>query len=413
MLCEREDAPAVLRAARSLEAVGEVERVGTADALRRAVLEAAPGELGVVIGPLSSGVSDVNLAAAVARDGNARRIALARWDVSGSLRSRAARAGVDDVVDLSDMGEGAGATSGARAWGRPTGETAPAPAPPPRDVPGEGPARRGAVVTLCSGRGGVGKTALVATAAACAARWGMRACALDLDLSCGNLFSCFGLPGGSDLARISGGVTDELAASLAVAAPAGACVAGPCERPESAELAMPRAGELVDALARSFDLVVIDTSATFTDAVAQAAQLADRLLVVSDGGPGTAATLARTGGLAVRLGVARTRIARLENRASPRSRADVALLGAEGDLGTARALRVFEGGPEVAELLAAGEAGELAASGSPFAESVATALAQLLAELGRLPSCEEAERAAEGAAGRRRRGIFSSRREAR
>ena len=55
---------------------------------------------------------------------------------------------------------------------------------------------------------------------------------------------------------------------------------------------------------------------------------------------------------------------------------------------------------------------DLAGSGHPFAESVASVLAQILAELGRLPDCEEAERAREGDGSRRWFGLFA-RREAR
>lgn len=237
---------------------------------------------------------------------------------------------------------------------------------------------------------------------------------LDLDLSCGNLFSCFGLPRGTDLSRlVEGGDLEGSEAGSCVAVTPLLGLAGPCERPESAELVSPHVAELVSGLARGCDLLLVDTSTTLTDAVAQAAQLADRLVIVSDDRPGGTAALARVGGLAVRLGVARTRIARLENRASPRRGADLALGRAEVGLEVARVYRAFDGGDEAADLLAEGLALELPDSGGPFAESVAISLAQLLAELGRLPACEEAARAAEGSTVRRRPVFFGLRREAR
>lgn len=395
-----------LRAAlRSLDPDASMELVGSADALRRVVAEAAPGELGALVGPVGSGVSPVNLAAAVARDGNARCVVLAERGVTGSLRSRAARAGIDEVIDLDLLPE----TSDG---GRPARPFVPAPPADPSACAAE---RRAPVVAFCSGRGGVGKTSVVAASAACASLWGMDVCALDLDLSCGNLFSCFGLAGGSDLARLSAvqGVTAEVAEGLRVTVRTGLSVVGPCERPEAAELAAPRAGEVITALSSLCDLVLVDTSSTFTDAVAQAAQLADRLVLVSDGGPGSTAALARTSGLAVRLGVARTRIARLENRADPRSRANLSLGRAEVGLEVARVFRTFEGGFEVEDLLASGRALDLAESGSPFSESVAVTLAQILAELGRLPDVEQARRAAEGTTARRRLGLFGARKGAR
>lgn len=401
------------RAADSLGETGGLLFAESADGLRHMVRTAAPGELGAIVGPAGRGVSDVNLAAALASDGNARCVVLASRDVSGSLRSRASRAGVDLVLDLDDLGEDGPATpaeagdGGRRAAG----------APPVLPPPAASVARpHGApVLTFCSGRGGVGKTAVVATAAAMAARWGMHACALDLDLACGNLFSCFGLPGGSDLARLAdeGPVTPELVGRMGLAAASGLRILGPCERPEASELAMPRIGELIACVSQGCDLVLIDTSTTFTDATAQAAQMADRLVLVSDDRPGCVAALARMGGLAVRLGVARTRMARLENRANPRARIDFSLARAEVGLEAARVFRAFEGGVEVGEMLAAGHAVDLAESQSEFSESVATMLAQLLAELGRLPECEEAARAAEGEVPRRWRGLLGRRREAR
>lgn len=410
-VCDERDYELMGRVARSLDASAEIELVGTSDALRRTVFEAVPGELGAIVGQVDGGVADVNLAAAIAHDGNARRVVLARHGVSGSLRSRAARAGIDDVVDLDEGDGGPGGGVSASDGGRLAQGSDCPPGPSARLSPG----REGAaVLTFCSGRGGVGKTSIVAAFAAQAQRWGVRACMLDLDLSCGNLFSCFGLPRGTDLSRLAeGGDLEWSASGLSVAVTPLLGLAGPCERPESAELVSPYVAKVISALARECDLLLVDTSTTLTDAAAQAAQLADRLVIVSDDRPGGAAALARVGGLAVRLGVARTRIARLENRASPRRGANLALGRAEVGLEVARVYRAFDGGGEAVDLLAEGLALELPDSGGPFAESVAISLAQMLAELGRLPACEEAARAAEGSTAHRRPTLFGLRREAR
>ena len=169
----------------------------------------------------------------------------------------------------------------------------------------------------------------------------------------------------------------------------------------------------MERVSREFELVVIDTSTTFTDAVAQAAQRADRLVIVTDAREGSLSSAARTSGLAVRLGVARTRIARIENRANPRSRPDLSAGRVEVGLETARVYRVFEGGRGVSELLAEGHAEELCETGYEFGDSLASVLAKLLAELGRLPDCEEAKCAYERTDEGRRLSLFSLRREAR
>ncbi|MEE1208984.1 MAG: hypothetical protein U0K60_03000, partial [Parafannyhessea umbonata] len=174
---------------------------------------------------------------------------------------------------------------------------------------------------------------------------------------------------------------------------------------------MPEVGTLLGELAATSDLVLVDTSPTFTDAVAQSAQMCDRLLLVTDGGVGSAVALARLGSLAVRLGVARTRIVRISNRCDPKGRDDIEFSRADVGLETARNFRVVDGGEEVGELAAAGKIPALAEMEGDFVTSLASALAQVLAEMGRLPDCEAAAKACE-ASKPRKRWAFGKRKEA-
>lgn len=405
----------VAQAASSLGAGNKLEFVHDVDELRRRALD-RPGTVWALVGCLSGGVSDVNAAAAIAADGCARSVSIVRRDASGSLRSRAARAGIDLVIDPSELGpasapkvmceelpEVAVLSEGLPRTPPTVGHVIPA----PPTVKGRAP-----VIVFCSGRGGVGKTALAAATCVAASSWGMRVCALDLDLSCGNLYSCFGVPGAFDLTRLCEGEGTIRPETIGVAACERVRVAGPCERPELADIVMPRTSEIIASCASAFDLVVVDTSTTFTEASAQAAQLADRLLIVSGSGQGATASLARASGLAVRLGVARTRIARLENFADPRGRGASRLACAEVGLEAARQFAVVDGGEEVRELLCAGQAARLLELGVPFAGSAATMLAQVLAELGQLPECDAARRALD-AGGTHKRSFFGRKREAR
>lgn len=405
----------VAQAASSLGAGNKLEFVHDVDELRRRALD-RPGTVWALVGCLSGGVSDVNAAAAIAADGCARSVSIVRRDASGSLRSRAARAGIDLVIDPSELGpasapkvmceelpEVAVLSEGLPRTPPTVGHVIPA----PPTVKGRAP-----VIVFCSGRGGVGKTALAAATCVAASSWGMRVCALDLDLSCGNLYSCFGVPGAFDLTRLCEGEGTIRPETIGVAACERVRVAGPCGRPELADIVMPRTSEIIASCASAFDLVVVDTSTTFTEASAQAAQLADRLLIVSGSGQGATASLARASGLAVRLGVARTRIARLENFADPRGRGASRLACAEVGLEAARQFAVVDGGEEVRELLCAGQAAQLLELGVPFAGSAATMLAQVLAELGQLPECDAARRALD-AGGTHKRSFFGRKREAR
>lgn len=272
---------------------------------------------------------------------------------------------------------------------------------------------RAPILSFCSGRGGVGKTSVVACAAVAAASWGMRVEVVDLDLSCGNLYAMLGLARGTDLSRLSAEDLGDAERLGRLGTPCGERIRvwGPCERPETSELVSRMVPELLGTLALGADLVLVDTSPTFSEAVALAVRESDRVVLVHDSRPGSLAALARTSGLAVRLGVARTRIARLENRVDVRDRTDPALGRAEVGLEAARAFTALDGGEEVADYLGYGDAAGLLEVGSPFAESVAACLAQLLLELGSLPEAEAAQRAVQGLAPRRK-GLFRRRREA-
>ena len=404
----------VRRALALLDGAGDLMLARSADVLRRIAEGCEPGELGFVVGPIGEGVSAVNLAAAVARCGNARCVVMVCDQATGSLRSRAARAGVDRVVDAAEVERAeaerraaleapGGAVPGHSRALRANGALGPGADPvPPACAEGRAP-----VIVLCSGRGGVGKTTIAAGAAAVAARWELRACLIDLDLSCGNAYASFGLPGGGDLAAL-GEVAPEpdILARLVVPAMPDVALLGPCGRPELAELVTPHVGTVLAWAERAYDLVVVDASTTFTDAVAEAVQRADRVVLVADGRPGALSSVARMGGLVVRLGVARTRVARVENRVGLRDAPDGPAVGDAGGLEAARTYVVADGGDEVDELVGAGRIQELCEPGYQFADTLATMLAQLLAELGRLPEHDEAHQALDRRDGRPRRGLL-------
>lgn len=429
----------------------------------------------VIVGEAPEGPAPVNVAAAMAADGFAGEVMLYATHASGSLRSRAKKAGLARVLTADELAvrpnhlQGAKGALPAAACGRTAegGSAAPvqsgqglgagragekgAGKDKPqmrRNGPGDAPAmslldeaagdyidsnvmsvgtgavsrtghagtatieRRGGVPVVCfvSGRGGVGKTTVCALSGHIAAGWGMNVAMLDLDLAFGNLAAMCGAGSPPDLAGLS---RAQPCASEAIDA-CGKAVAqrvrvwGPCAAPEYAELVSPLVETIVGRLTQTNDIVLVDTTTNWGDAVACAAQLADRLVIVSDERPGAIPALVRCGALAVRLGVARTRIVRLMNGCDPRGRDMAFVTRAAQGLECARELRVSDGGPEVSELLAAGHAADLAGLDNPLASSMATGLAQLLRELGCLPECEASARALEG--GQRPRRLLGGRR---
>lgn len=381
------------RALRSLEPHAHLVYARDAADMRCRLRDEEPHAVGAIVGLSDNGVSDVNLAAALVADGRAHTVVLVTPKATGSLRSRATHAGITCVISLDELPV-------------PTfdgvGEEAPV------TQPAASPAREGApIVVFASGRGGVGKSALAATAAVTAGAWGLSVGLVDLDLACGNLPAHFGVGRWVDPVAASaegeGGLTRGSVASAGVDAAHNVTLWGPCERPEMAELAMPLAGPLLGRVAAQTDLVIVDTSSTCTDAVAQALQMADRLVLVHGGEPGGIPSVARMSALAVRLGVARTRIVRIENGCPPRQLGAPFLPRAEVGLESARAFRVPDDGPDVRELLMAGKATELCEMGGSFVRAVSAVLAHVLQELGHLPDCEGARRAADSL--RHRRGL--------
>ena len=315
----------------------------------------------VIVGEGVGGPDPVNLAAAIAADGNASEVFLALDSTSGSMRSRAKRAGISQVITSADFAaRPASVHQGQRGTrsgvpGRAAGEEALATVSERREgVP---------VIVFVSGRGGVGKTTLAALFAASAASWGLDVAALDLDLAFGNLAALCGVSRPGDLAALAGGIaSDEALEQAGARAGEHLHVWGPCRAPEYAECIQPLAADIIARLTHGHDLVIVDTPSSWGDAVAGAAQQADRLVIVSDERPGAIPALSRCGSLAVRLGVARTRIGRLMNACDPRRRDESFVARAAVGLECAREVRVLDGGLDLVELLGAGGMAELVAS---------------------------------------------------
>lgn len=358
------------------------------------------GESGraVIVGEGFPGPDPINVAAAVVADGRALDVTLVVAGASGSVRSCAKRAGVTRVLSASELAfrsqsapagpkgaplrDGAGREAG---FGGACEDEASA-----SQTPGWEPERKEGVPVMCfvSGRGGVGKSSVCALSAHIAAAWGLRVAVLDLDLAFGNLFSLCGIDRPGDVVALAeeGGFTAEALACAGKAACERVGVWGPCAAPEYAELVQPMAECLIAGLTQGHDLVLVDTSTNWGDAVASAAQAADRLVIVSDERPGAVASLARCGALAQRLGVARTRIVRLMNGCDPKGRDSAFVARAAAGVEGAREIRVADGGDEAVELLASGHAAELAGIDNAFTASLARGLRELMRELGALPA---------------------------
>ena len=203
-----------------------------------------------------------------------------------------------------------------------TGTLPPVPAASPVSVPpadAASPSRRAPVICAVSGSGGCGKSTIIATMAHTASLLGLRAAVLDLDLMFGNLYDLLGADSLRDMAALiepsaAGALVepDVVAASMRVAP--GVTLWGPVAAPEQAELMARPVELLLDILRRESDVVFVDTSVFWGDAVAAAVAASDRCLVVGDAAVSSATSASRVIELAGRVGVPRTRMSAVFNR---------------------------------------------------------------------------------------------------
>ncbi|MCI6147268.1 MAG: P-loop NTPase [Collinsella sp.] len=246
---------------------------------------------------------------------------------------------------------------------------------------------RAPVICAISGSGGCGKSTIVATMAHAASLLGLRAAVLDLDLMFGNLYDLLGADAPHDMATliepsVTGALAepDVVAASMRVAP--GVTLWGPVAAPERAELMARPVELLLDILRRESDVVLIDTSVFWGDAVAAAVAACDRCLVVGDAAVSSATSAARVIELASRVGVPRTRMSAVFNRFGARGADEDVAMRFEIACALSSKIRIADGGQDLAALMAFGRADEAVGQTSAFATSVREATREMLVELG-------------------------------
>ena len=256
---------------------------------------------------------------------------------------------------------------------------------PPADA--AAPSHRAPVICAVSGSGGCGKSTIVAAMAHAASLLGLRAAVLDLDLMFGNLYDLLGADTPHDMATLiepsaAGALaeSDIVTASMRVAP--GITLWGPVAAPEQAELMARPVELLLDVLRRESDVVLVDTSVFWGDAVAAAVAASDRCLVVGDPSVSSATSAARVIELASRVGVPRTRMSAVFNRFGARGADEDVAMRFEITCALSSKIRIADGGQDLTALMAFGRADEAVGQTSAFATSVREATREMLVELG-------------------------------
>lgn len=285
---------------------------------------------------------------------------------------------------------------------------------PPAESDRSGSRGEGVVLVVSSGSGGTGKSTLSLLAAIEIAERGLSCALVDLDVQFGDIAYLLGLldyhaldevakaldePGEAGSARLAGYAESIQGGVDFYAAP---------RRPELGDVVAPRAAQVVDALSRTHDVVVVNTGSFWSDAHVQVMARCDLCLLLVQQRLSAVRACVRALDLLGRLGVPRARCLCVLNRfdaRAPMSSTDVsmALQGA--------ALRtVSDGGGEVEELMGVGCPEELFSLRNSCATDVAGLVDAALESVGITSDRQVARRLIPEA---RRAGRFGEAREAR
>ncbi|QWT17467.1 P-loop NTPase [Collinsella sp. zg1085] len=242
------------------------------------------------------------------------------------------------------------------------------------------------VISVISGRGGVGKSTLVCAMAWAAARQGLRTAVLDIDLMFGNMYRLFGLDEAKDLSKLcrsqSLHLEDEDIEITAMQVAPGLTLWGPLTQPELAERMGEPIEHLIELLRGLADIILVDTSTFWGDAVAAAVAASNRVLVVGTAAASGASSGARVITLAARLGVPRTRMISVVTKMGAPTCTEEFALRFEMATSLKSKARVADAGQEAVELIARGKLESVIAEKSNFSLDVQRLLSQMLKELG-------------------------------
>ncbi|MDS1270957.1 AAA family ATPase [Lipingzhangella sp. LS1_29] len=150
-----------------------------------------------------------------------------------------------------------------------------------RDTPASGP--RGSIVTVSGAKGGVGTTTVALHTALAAAQSGRTVCLVDLDLPSGDLPSYLDQShrrGIIDLAEAGDDISAAMLADTLYVHPTGLHVLlAPAHGERSEDVTARSTRQILGALRSRYELVIVDCSATMTEATAIAVELADSTVV--------------------------------------------------------------------------------------------------------------------------------------
>lgn len=255
-----------------------VEWVSAEDAAQHLLEGAAAWPDILVVSPGTAEAQAIELAETAAVSSPTTVVVLVRNQVANGLLPAAMRAGIRDVVDLSRGTEELG-----QALARAVSWSAILRAATTDTRPDEG--RKGTLVTVFSSKGGTGKTFLACNlAAAIASRSKSDTALLDIDFSMGDAFTYYGRESNHAIEDILAlGTTRDRATILASATQLTDNLwgfASPTD-PAGEEVPGERLTKLLHSLQATFEYVVVDVPASYSEQVLVALEEADHVCLLA------------------------------------------------------------------------------------------------------------------------------------
>lgn len=321
----------------------------------------------------------LNLAAALKHDRAALGVFLVALEPTGSVLSRAKAAGVDGALSRRGMASRFSRERSRRMSAQlpVIAEAAPVDPGAPVDssavAPAALPEGSGLVVSVMSGSGGAGKSTMAVLLAHRASARGSSCVLIDGDLQFGDLHHLLGCDGAPAVEVVAS--DSSLLDTPAMRDAPVALVAAP-RRLEDAETYAAALARVVEQAAARFDVVVVNTGASWAEYHAMLIERSTCTLLLVDQRSSSIRSCRRALDLCTRCGIAAGSFVYALNRCSrtaPFTSIDVSCA-----LQGALVLEVAEGGSIVEELLDAGRAEELAASGNELCVSVDRLLDEML-----------------------------------
>jgi pilus assembly protein CpaE len=232
----------------------------------------------LVLSPEVKEPDALGLAEFVGRSAPATAIVMVRDHSWNGLLPAAMRAGIRDVVDLTQGAqELRDAVDRAIAWASNLRSL--------RGAMADNPAQRGMVISIFSSKGGTGKTMLTTNlATAIADVTGKDTAAVDLDVDMGDVFSYFGIEAKfqiQDLIDLGEGANRETIISHAHQITDNLYAFGAQPDPTVETPGGEAVGKFLRALRSQFPYVVVDASADYTDLALSCFDLSDAICLVT------------------------------------------------------------------------------------------------------------------------------------